>query len=225
MLYFFMFPAFHKFGFYRNHIIGVVDKAQAIMALPSLAIAIKGEVVASNLAEFKEAATVFIAAIKTELVTDDNFANAEAMAKFCKDAEDNIEATKKSAIAQTASIDDLMRTMDYLKDQLRDKRLLIEKLVKSEKENRKLAILNVALSQFNAHVESVNADIKPIRGVFIQSDFAGAMKCKKTLTSMQDAVDTCLANVKSNADSQPDHYSYYHRCTPNKKAARKLLVY
>lgn len=178
-----------------------LPKAQAIMALPSLAIAIKGEVVASNLAEFKEAATEFIANIKTELVTDQDFVDADKMVGFLDDAEKNIEAAKTAAISQTASIDELMRTMDFIKAQLRDKRLIIEKLVKSEKENRKLNILNVALSLFNAHIEAINADIKPIRGVFTQPDFAGAMKGKKTLTSMQDAVDTCLANAKSNADA------------------------
>jgi len=187
-----------------NHVVEQVKeapKAQAIMALPSLSIAIKGEVVASNLAEFKEAATEFIANIKTELVTDQDFVDADKMVGFLDDAEKNIEAAKTAAISQTASIDELMRTMDFIKAQLREKRLTLDKLVKSEKEVRKLSILNVALSQFNAHVEAINADIKPIRGVFTQPDFAHAMKNKKTLASMQDSVDTCLANAKSNADS------------------------
>jgi putative phage-type endonuclease len=176
-------------------------KAQAIMALPSLAIQIKGEVTLSNLAEFKTAATAFIESINTELVTDDDFANAEATAKFCKDAEDNIELTKKSAIAQTASIDELMRTMDYLKDQLRDKRLLIEKLVKSEKENRKLEIINKAKDAYQKHLEDLREGTHPLFIPNANPDFSGAIKSKKTLTSMQSAVNDLLARSKQESSA------------------------
>jgi len=187
-----------------NHVVTEVKeapKAQAIMALPSLAIQIKGEVTLSNLAEFKTAATAFIESINTELVTDDDFANAEATAKFCKDAEENIELTKKSAIAQTASIDELMRTMDYLKEQLRDKRLLIEKLVKSEKENRKLEIINKAKDAYQKHLEDLREGTHPLFIPNTSPDFSGAIKSKKTLTSMQSAVNDLLAKSKQEASA------------------------
>jgi putative phage-type endonuclease len=176
-------------------------KAQAIIALPALAIQIKGEVTLSNLPEFKEAATAFISTISTELVTDEDFANAEANAKFCKDAEDNIEQTKKSAIAQTASIDELMRTMDFIKEQLRDKRLLLERLVKSEKENRKLQIIKAAQDELAKHFTALSAEIKPIGLNTTPADFAGAIKGKKTITGMQEAVNQLLADSKINLDA------------------------
>lgn len=176
-------------------------KAQAIVALPALAIQIKGEVTLSNLPEFKQAATAFISTISTELLTDEDFANAEANAKFCKDAEDNIEQTKKSAIAQTASIDELMRTMDFIKDQLRDKRLLLERLVKSEKENRKLQIIKAAQDELAKHFTALSSEIKPIGLNATPADFAVAIKGKKTITGMQEAVNQLLADSKINQDS------------------------
>jgi putative phage-type endonuclease len=176
-------------------------KAQSILALPSLAIQIKGEVTLSNLPEFKEAATAYIAQISTTFVTDEDFSNGEAAAKFCKEAEDNIESTKKSAIAQTASIDELMRTLDYIKGQLRDKRLVIEKLVSSEKENRKLAIINSAKEAFANHVVALAIEIKPLTLNINNTDFAGAIKGKKTLSSMQSAVNDELARAKIEADA------------------------
>lgn len=176
-------------------------KAQAIIALPALAIQIKGEVTLSNLPEFKEAATAFITSINTELVTDEDFAQAEANVKFCKDAEDNIEATKKSAIAQTASIDELMRTLDFISDQLRVKRLDLDKKVKSEKENRRLEIVTKARIALGEHFTSLEREIHPIELRTTPTDFAGAIKGKKTLSSMQDAVNSVLANAKIELDA------------------------
>jgi predicted phage-related endonuclease len=179
----------------------VKPKAQAILALPSLAIQIKGEVTLSNLPEFKEAATAFIANINTDLVTDEDFANAEANVTFCKEAEENIEATKKSAIAQTASIDELMRTLDFISAQLRDKRLDLSSKVKTEKENRKLQIIKAAQDDLAKHFTALSAEIKPIALNTTPADFAGAIKGKKTITGMQGAVNQVLADSKITLDA------------------------
>lgn len=177
----------------------VIDKpkANAIMALPSLAIAIKGEVTASNLIEFKDAATVFISNIKTELITDQDFVDADKMVGFLDGAEKNIEAAKTAAISQTASIDELMRTMDFIKAQLRDKRLMLEKLVKSEKEVRKLAVVNEARAEFTKHIDSH----LPTRLQFTIPDFSLATKNKKTISSMKESVNQMLVNAKIEIDN------------------------
>jgi len=179
-------------------------KAEAIIALPSVFVQATGMVTASNLTEFKEAASTFIANIKTELVTDEDFAQAEATVKFCKDAETNLESTKASVLAQMSTVDEVVRTLDHIKKQLADKRLMLDKLVKSEKEARKLAIVNDAAAKFTAHVEMLEAEIKPIRlsGVQVKNSLADAIKGKKSLSSMQDAVDTALANIKIALDAE-----------------------
>ena len=179
----------------------VEAKANAIMELPTLSIQIKGEVTNSNLALYQEAATLFISSINTELVTDQDFADAEASVKFCANAEEAIDNAKAAAIAQTSSIDELMRTMDFIKDQLRNKRLLLDKLVKSEKENRKMAIVDKAKDAYQFHLENLSEETQPF---FVKPDttpnFAEATKNKKTIKSMQDAVDAALANAKAEAE-------------------------
>lgn len=176
-------------------------KAEAIMQLPALAIQIRGDVVSSNLPAFKSAATQFIANIKTDLQTDEDFVQAEATVKFCEKAEKDLELTKSAAIAQTASIDELMRTIDHIQAQLRDKRLTLDKLVKSQKEVIKSSILSAVKLAFTEHVASLDAEIKPIRMVFNQPDFAGAMKNKRTLANLHDAVDSELATAKIDTDT------------------------
>lgn len=170
--------------------------ADNIMQLPALAIRIKGEVALSNLPEFKEKADLFIASIKTDLVTDEDFANAEATIKFCDEAEKSLEQAKAAAIAQTADIDELMRTVDHIKAQLRDKRLLLTNTVKDKKELMKASILNKAKLDFSDYVMALEQEIAPLRLVYQARDFAGAMKNKRTLATLQDAVDTELAAGK-----------------------------
>jgi putative phage-type endonuclease len=176
----------------------IADKpaADAIIALPALVANIRGEVVATNLPTFKAAAEQFIAKIKTDLKTDEDFANAEATVKFCDAAEKDLERAKAAVIAQTATIDGLMRTVDHIKEQLRSKRLMLEKLVKTKKEQIKESILKEAKLAYAEHVVNLESEIAPICLTLPEPDFAGAMKNKRTLASLHDAVDTLLASAK-----------------------------
>lgn len=175
--------------------------ADAIKQLPALAIQINGEVVRSNLPMFQAAAERFIETIKTDLTTDEDFATAEANVKFCKTAEDDLEGAKIAAIKQTASIDELMRTVDFIKDKLRTKRLVLEKLVVNQKAAIKDSILLKAKAEFSDHVASIEKEIAPIRLICAVPDFAGAMKAKKTMASLHDAAKTAVANGKIAADA------------------------
>lgn len=175
--------------------------ADPIMQLPALSIQIRGEVTVSNLPMFKAKADQFIASIKTDLLTDEDFANAEETIKFCDKAEKNLELAKGAAIAQTASIDDLMRTIDHIGAQLREKRLLLTRTVKDKKELLKADILNKAKLGFLEYATALEAEIAPLRLVYQMPDFAGAMKSKRTLATLHDAVDTEMASAKIGIDA------------------------
>lgn len=181
----------------------VAEKSQpdAIMTLPALAIQIRGEVVNSNLPAFRQAADSFIAKIKTELKTDDDFVNAKATVKFCEKAEKDLELAKSAAIAQTASIDELMRTVSHIQDQLRSKRLALDKLVVRRETEIKEEIVAKARAEFNDHVAALEAEIKPIKLVVAPPNFAAATKSKRTIASLENAVATELALGKIAADA------------------------
>ena len=176
-------------------------QANAIMQLPALAVQIRGEVLTSNLPAFTKAAEHFLANIKTDLQTDTDFADAEETVKFCDRAEKELELAKKAAIEQTVDIAELMRTIDYVKDELRSKRLMLDRLVKTQKEAIKSQILADARLKFADHLAAIEAEIKPIRLVYQQPDFQGAIKNKRTLASLHDAVDSALANAKIATDA------------------------
>jgi putative phage-type endonuclease len=181
----------------------VVDTvtAEPVMALPSLAIHIKGEVVASNLAAYKEAATAYIDGINETLITDQDFADGDAAVKFCAEAEKTIEAKKAEAIAQTASIDEIMRTLDFIKDQFRTKRLKLEKLVKAQKEQIKLNAIDEAKREA---LEYLIVAMKEIEPILLPSDFgkfAGAISGLKSIASVKSKLNDCVAQAKIDIDA------------------------
>jgi len=176
-------------------------EAEPIMQLPALSIHIEGKVARSNLPTFKAKAERFIASIKTDLLTDQDFADAEATVKFCEQAEGDLEQAKRAALEQTADIADLMRTIDHISEQLRAKRLVLTRTVKDKKELIKAGILAQVKLAFQEHVAALEQEIAPLRLVFQTRDFAGAMKNKRTLATLQDAVDTELANAKISVDA------------------------
>ncbi len=188
----------------ENHVIAEIveaPKAESLMRLPALSVQIRGEVVATNMPEFKRQAEDFIASIKTDLQTDQDFADADATVKFCEKAEKDLELAKSAAISQTASIDELMRTVDYIQDQLRNKRLMLEKLVKSKKESIKLDILNRGKQEYQSYVDALEKPFAPIKLVLPAIDLAAAIKNKRTLASLNDAVDTTVAQGKATANA------------------------
>ncbi|WP_051299336.1 YqaJ viral recombinase family protein [Marinobacterium litorale] len=170
--------------------------------LPSLRIDLTGEVRASNLPEFKQYALAMIESINTDLQTDQDFADAEKAIKALDKGERQLEATKKAALEQTASIDELFKTVDHLKAEMRDKRLSLNKLVKAEKENRRLQIINQVKADFDQWLFEQNAPI-PVQTGF---DPAIAMKGKKTISSLQSAADDELARAKVEAKQLIDMF-------------------
>jgi len=103
-------------------------------ALPALRIELSGMVSASNLQEFKEIAMKAIGRVSTDLKTDEDFSSAENGVKWCKDVESRLSAAKEHALSQTQTIDELFKAIDSISAEARQKRLDLEKLVKSRKE-------------------------------------------------------------------------------------------
>ncbi|MBC7201901.1 MAG: YqaJ viral recombinase family protein [Pusillimonas sp.] len=172
-------------------------------SLPALRIELTGAVTASNLAEYKEHAFEVIQSINTDLQTDQDFADAEKTVKWCKDVEDRLDAAKQHALSQTASIDELFRTIDEISAETRTKRLELDRLVKAQKENRRLEIKTTAEASLKKHLDALNDRVQPVRFT-VQADFAAAMKGKRTIATLQDAADTELARAKIDANQLAD---------------------
>lgn len=172
--------------------------------LPALRIEVTGAVTASNLDSFKETALAVFKGIKRELTTDDDFANAEKTVKWCGDVEERLAAAKQHALSQTESIDALFRTIDDISAEARRVRLDLDKLVKAEKDRRKLELVSVPTKALREHIAALNTRLGRDLMPAIPADFAGAIKGKKSFDSMQEAVNLVLANAKIEANAIAD---------------------
>lgn len=174
-------------------------------ALPALRIEVTGMVTASNLDAFKEHALAVFQGINTDLQTDQDFANAEKTVKWCGDVEERLAAAKQHALSQTESIDALFRAIDEISAEARAKRLELDRLVKARKESIRTEIVTKAGTALREHITQINETLGG-RVVMpaIAADFAGAIKGKKTVASLQEAADTELARAKTEANQAAD---------------------
>lgn len=181
----------------------VAPVGQSPEALPALFIEVTGKVVSSNLDAFRERAIQVFSSIKTTLKTDQDFADADKSAKWCKDIEDRLEATKAQALGQTASIDELFRTINAIQEEARQKRLQLEKLVKAEKDSRKTELVVETDREYREHLARLNTRLggnMPAQPIA----FGEVTKGLKTIASMRDKLGTALAAAKIAANDLAD---------------------
>ncbi|MDE2022031.1 MAG: YqaJ viral recombinase family protein [Patescibacteria group bacterium] len=164
--------------------------------LPALHIEVAGMVTASNLEAYKQHAMAVFAGINRTLETDGDFADAEKTVKWCADVEDRLKAAKEHALSQTASIDQLFKAIDDIGAEARRVRLDLDKLVKARKETIRADIVATAALAFRHHVEGINTRLGKAYMPAVPTDFGGAIKNKRTVESLKDAVATELARAK-----------------------------
>ena len=176
-------------------------------ALPALSVQVQGMVTASNLKEFEESARATLANINTDLQSDEDFATAEKTVKFCKDVEKRLDSAKENVLGQMQSVDEVVRSIDGIKEETRQIRLKLDRAVKEQKECRKREILNAANEALQSHLCTLENTLEKESGGLrvpvsyqVKGDFAGAMKGKRTIASLKSACDDELARAKIEAN-------------------------
>jgi hypothetical protein len=159
---------------------------------------------ASNLQAFEESALAVIGSVKTDLQTDQDFADAKKAVKWCGDVEEAVALAKKQALSQTETIDELFRALDRISANARETRLKVDKMVKAQELSIKVDIKRKGEDAFTAHIATINATLGRLTMPAVAVDFAGAMKNKRTLASLRDAVDSELARAKIEANRIAD---------------------
>lgn len=175
--------------------------AEVIEAFPVPSISVRGELVACNLKEITPYFDKYLAETKTTLETDEDFVNGEANAKASREAAKNLKLTAKAVVDQIAPVSEAVRTLELYAGKFDALGLTLEKAVKDQKEAIKTAAILNAKQAWFAHVESLQAEVKPISLNLLPPDFAGAIKGLKTIASLHNNINTCLANAKIEADA------------------------
>ena len=178
------------------------------VGLPAVMITVTGSIaLQDNLEKFGTALTAYVGRINKKPETDQDFADLEATVKALKAAEDALDAAETNALAQTASIDTMRRTVDLYRETARTNRLLVEKLVKAEKENRRTKILSDAVAALHAHMKGLQKRTRNYMPT-VPNQFQDVIKGLKSLDSMKDKLAGELARCKIEANAIADKIQF-----------------
>lgn len=180
-------------------------KGATMQNLPIPRVQVNGAItVVDDLKPWGDTLRDFIGNLNLKPETDQDFANLENSVKVLQAAQDALKLAEDVALSQATDIDTLRKTVAELFATARDSRLKIEKLVEAEKQNIRARILKDGQDKLAAHVAKLNTRLGKSFMPPIPADFAGAMKGKKSLASLRDAVDTTLAKAKIIANEAAD---------------------
>ena len=176
-----------------------------VESLPAVSVRVEGSLaVISNLDAFGSRLRAFIDSVPTKPSTDQEFADAENACKVLQKAQDALEQAEAAALSQTADIEQMRRTVADYAGLARNTRLMLEKVVKARKEQVRVEIVTEGQTALQQHVAALNARLGKPYMPSIPADFGGAIKGKKTLASIREAVNVVLTNAKLQANEIAD---------------------
>lgn len=177
----------------------LADKIHA--ALPVLRIEATGTITNSTLDEFQAVVLDRINSVNMDLVTDQDFADGDADARWLRDVSVKMKEAVQRVRGGMQSVDDALRVLEQLDGIATKKALAIEKKVKSEKDVRKEQIVMKAEQQLVNHINGLNEQLGASYIAQARGVFAPVIKNLKSLASMEDKLKAALAGATSEADA------------------------
>ena len=179
--------------------------ARTMEDLPAVSVKVDGSLaVVSNLDLFAQRLTDFVAGLNMDPDDDQGFADAEKAVKVLERAQEALQAAENQALAQVASVDQLVRTIAALRDTARSTRLKLEKVVKTQKEAVRARIVQQGKDAIAAHIKGLNLRLGGTYMPDMAVDFAAAVKGKRTIASLREAVNATLTDAKLEANQIAD---------------------
>ncbi len=178
--------------------------ARTMEDLPAVSVKVDGALaVVSNLDLFGQRLTDFVSGLNMEPEDDQGFADAEKAVKVLERAQEALQAAENQALAQVSSVDQLVKTIAALRETARATRLRLEKVVKTQKDVVRGRIVQSGKERLADHHKAL---FGRLGGTFPMPpvDFAAAVKNKRTIASLREAVDAALVAGKLGANEVAD---------------------
>ena len=154
-----------------------------------LNVSAKGEVLSSNLAEFRASVKTVLDSISLTPETDEEFGLAEQNVKMLKGAEDTVKAAKEKALKDAESLHEFFAALDSSSAEIRQARLALEKKIAEEKEKIRASLVAKALDSLECAPH--------LRRREFEKYMAEAIKGKRTLKSIEAALDAAVSGSNS----------------------------
>jgi hypothetical protein len=155
----------------------------------TLSIVCKGEVVSSNLPEFRQAVVALVGSINRNLTTDNDFAQAKTDVKKLTEVEARIADAKDKALRDAEQLHALFSALDDANEEVRAARLDLQKQVERQEKAIKAQLVADALNRIECapHLRLKNF------GAIVE----GSIKGKRTLDSIQKALDVIAGSLNA----------------------------
>jgi hypothetical protein len=154
------------------------------MELIELKIETRGEVLSSNLDEFREAVRGALALVNRSPESDEEFGQAEVDVKALRSAEAVVVSAKEQALSQAEGLQKLFAALDESREEIRAARLDLEKQIGARKEAMRLELVEAAK-------ERIDCD-PSVRSRF-DAMLESSIKGKRTIRSIQEGLDVAVA--------------------------------
>lgn len=174
-----------------------------------LVIRINGGVQNTTFPEYKKQWLDQIASVNLTPVTDQEFADLDTFVKSCGEAEKAAEATLNGAMSGTSDVSELFDGVRSIISKMRETRLAGSKAIKVQKEEIKKNIISKSEAEVKAYVDQVRADNPQLDGIPLcagLSSITVATARKKTVATMQSAVDSAVDKLRAEIKEAADLY-------------------
>ena len=174
----------------------------AVVTLPSLLVNVDASEikVRDNLADFGSCLKAYIDAIPQSPATDQDFVDCKEACKAMERAESALKTAREQVIAQTGTIEMVLARVSEFETLARQTRLRVEKLVTAREATIKDEIRREGVNSFVAHLVMLNTQLGGEYMPLTQPKFAEAMKGKRTIATLRNAVSDELARAKVEAN-------------------------
>jgi predicted phage-related endonuclease len=164
--------------------------------LPALVFEAKGEVTACNVDKFKVVVLEHINTVNMQLVSDQDFADGDADAKWLRDVSTAMKSAAQRVRNGMVSVNEVLTVLEQLDDLATKKAIAVEKLVKARKEEIRGEIVASGITALHKHITELNAAMPMNYMPLVPVDFYGVVKGRRTVDSLRSAVNDELARAK-----------------------------
>lgn len=171
-------------------------------SLPAAVVSVEGQVKSSNLPAVRDMAEAFVERLsENKFETDQDFADAENAEKILKEGETQMDQAMANTIAQIPEVDMAFKEMRAIKKMFADIRLPFGKKVVEEKNRRKQEYITAAKAEIRAHINALEDEFDFEVRIADTADYTGVIKNKRTVSSIQNALNSEVARVKIEVDA------------------------
>lgn len=128
--------------------------------MTQLQISLTGKLISSNFDEWKKDLIKRIESVKRDLVTDNDFNEAERHVKAFKAAETSLKNAKKSAINQAQEIQQLFSLIDEVTEKAKKARISLERQIKARKKEIKDEYIQSGIDAIKAIIDEQSESFK-----------------------------------------------------------------